>query len=201
MERLYSNSPIPGSVMPWSKTGEEVKLAGKFGVNLISQGFTNPKTGEVDQYVFCRKGLGFTVVPVLVNGNMVVTRTFKHGVNRVVWEFPAGMKMSNQEKGTPFDLAKVELSEESGLRAGKVVYLGTTSTAPRKIDTAEHLYLALGCTVLEQGPTPEKNEILEVWELSIEELWGLIRLHDGSFSGFSEMAAMRAADLGLIRKP
>ena len=104
---LFSNSPT-SDIESWQKVGEESKLAGKYGLSLISQQFLDPRAEEPTEYVFCRKALGFTVVPVLTNGNLVITRTFKHGTNKIVWEFPAGMKMSGETKGTPLDLASAK---------------------------------------------------------------------------------------------
>jgi len=198
MKKIFTNSPTP-EITAWKKVSEETKLAGKYGLSLISQEFVNPLTEETEEYVFCRKAIGITIVPVLSNGNIMITRTFKHGKNAIFWEFPAGMNMSGKE--TPLQMAQVELAEESGLHSGKVIYLGSTSTGPRKFDTVEHLYLALDCEILPGGPSPSKGEILEVFELTPEELWGIIRQGDGSFSGFSELAIQRAADKGYIRRP
>lgn len=196
MKKLFSNSPTP-ELKPWEKTGEETKLAGKFGLSLILQEFINPTTkGATEVYAFVRKAPGVTVVPVLANGNLIITRTFKQGANRIVWEFPAGWKPKNT---TSTGQAMAELSEESGLTGGVMMYLGCASVAPRKFDTYEELFVAINCTVGE--PKPEPGELLEVYEMTPEELWAIIRKHDGSFSGFSEMAAMRAADGGFIRKP
>lgn len=194
MKLIFTNSSV-SRIVSWEKKGEETKLAGKFGVNLISQNFTNPETQMQEEYTFCRKAPGVTVLPILSNGNIVITRTFKHGSNRIVWEFPAGRKPKDVESTHQ---AKAELSEESGLIAGRMVYLGRACVAPRKFDTYEDLFVALDCEL--GKPKPEPGEILEVYEITPEELWEIIKAYDGSFSGFSEMASMRAIEAGFIKK-
>lgn len=183
------------SIEGWKKEGEETKLAGKPGISIITQNFTNPETDKSEEYAFCRKAPGVTVMPILSNGNIIITRTFKHGLNRVVWEFPAGRKPKNVSVANQ---ASAELSEESGLITGRMVYLGCACVAPRKFDTYEDLFVALDCKL--GKPHPEPGEILEVYEITPEELWEIIRKYDGSLSGFSEIAAMRATEADLIRR-
>ncbi len=186
MNKLFSNSPGK-EVSSWAKEGEESKLAGKFGLGLIMQSFINPETNQSEEYAFCRKAAGVTVVPVLANGNLVITRTFKQGTNQVVWEFPAGRK---PKEVAATDQAGAELAEETGLTAGEMIYLGRACVAPRKFDTHEDLFVAVECTM--GTPNPGPGEILEVWEMTRDELFEILKKYDGSFSGFSEMALMRA---------
>lgn len=201
MKRIFTNSPTD-ELLPWETVGEEEKIAGKFGVTLIKKFFRNPHTSEPEEFWFCRKNPvdrpGYTVLPILENGNLLITRTFKHGVDRVVWEFPAGFT----EKGVTADaLAPVKLSEESGLSSDRIIPLGVTIVAPRKYDTYEALFVALGCQKREGGPQPKDNNILELWELSAQEFWTIVGKADGFVSGFSEMAAWRAAALGYLPGP
>lgn len=194
MKKKFTNSSTPELAI-WPKVGQETKLAGKFGLSLISQNFKDPSTEKDEEYVFCRKAPGVTVVPVLPNGNLIITKTFKQGANAIVWEFPAG-RMPKDVSAT--DQASAELAGESGLTTGQMIYLGRTCVAPRKFDTYEELFVAIDCVV--GTPKPSAGEILEVYELSPEEFWELIE--SGEFvSGFSEMAANRAVSKGFIAKP
>ncbi|MFA6973725.1 MAG: NUDIX hydrolase [Parcubacteria group bacterium] len=189
---LFSNSPTPDLTV-WAKEGEETSLAKKFGLNLILQGFTNPANNAAEEYAFCRKTPGVTVMPVLANGNLVITRTFKQGINAIVWEFPAGRKPKN---ATATDQAQAELSEESGLIAGTMISLGRTCVAPRKFDTYEELFVATNCAMGE--PKPEPGEILEVYEIDIIEFWHKVFSSEEIVSGFSEMVAARATAMRFI---
>ena len=181
--------------MHWELEGEENVLAKKHGLSLISQRFINPKTAISDEYTFCTKEPGVTVVPILSDGNLVITRQFKQGSGKVFWEFPAGQLPKG---GLSDDQAVAELKEESGLTAGKMVELGIASAGgPRKNKTHEYLFVALNCSISE--PKPDPDEILEVFKISPGELWELIRTADGSLSAYSEMAFMRAVDRGFVR--
>lgn len=190
---LYTNAQ-GSEITAWSKDGGEEILAKKFGLALVVQNFLDPRTQVAAPYAFCRKTPGVTVVPVLTNGDVVVTRTFKQGSNAVVWEFPAGRRPKDVAAE---DQAKAELSEESGLVAGKMIYLGRACVAPRKFDTYEDLFVAIECTV--GTPKPGEDEILEVYQMTPEELWEIIQQNNGSFSGFSELAVRRAGERGYIQ--
>lgn len=130
-----------------------------------------------------------TVVPVLVNGNWVITITFKQGSNSVVWEFPAGRKPKNV---SAVDQARDELSEESGMIAGEMISLGRTCVSLSKFDTYEELCVAINCTL--GKPKHGPGEILEVYEIAPGEFWKLVGAGE-IVSGFSEIAAVRAVDM------
>ena len=192
MEKLFSNVSDKG--MKWLKSGDEVVLAKGHGVALVNQDFVHPLTGAVETYDFCRKSNGVTVLPLLRNGNIVVTSQFKQGADRLVWEFPAGMKAKPKDDSA--SEAHIELKEESGLKTGQLDSLGTAIVAPRKFATSEELYVAIDCELLPGGPKPGPSEILELWEMTPEEFLDILDKGDGSVSGFSELAFWRASQKG-----
>lgn len=193
MEVVFSNSPTP-EIAEWARDGDETVLAKKFGLALVSQHFRHPITGKSEEYAYCRKTPGVTVVPVLTDGTLVITRTFKQGNGLVVWEFPAG-RMSKES--TADAQARAELAEESGVTPMDMVSLGIVCVAPRKFATKEALFVALDCVL--GTPNPEPGEILQVCVVTTDEFWELAL--EGKVSGFSELAAHRAAATGYIQGP
>ncbi len=79
------------------------------------------------------------VIPVTEDGEVIFVNQFRYAFNKVTLEVPAG----KLEKGEdPLEAAMRELSEETGLSARNVVYLGELYTTPALIDEVIHMYLA-----------------------------------------------------------
>ena len=79
------------------------------------------------------------VIPVTEDGDVIFVNQFRYAFNKVTLEVPAG----KLEKGEdPLEAAMRELTEETGLSAKNVVYLGELYTTPALIDEVIHMYLA-----------------------------------------------------------
>lgn len=97
------------------------------------------------------------IVPVLDDGRLVLIRSFRASVNRVIYEFPAG----TLEEGEAPDLtAARELVEETGYRAERVEPLGEFLTSPGLSDERMHAFVATGLRHV--GQALEDNEDIEV---------------------------------------
>ena len=70
---------------------------------------------------------GVTIIPVEEDGTVWCVRQFRYPMQREMLEVPAG-KLEYGEK--PLPAAERELSEETGLTAGRMVYLGACCTSP-----------------------------------------------------------------------
>jgi len=113
---------------------------------------------------------GVCIVPVDHAGNCTLVRQFRYPFGEALLEFPAG-KLERGED--PLACAVRELSEETGLLAGKVVSLGQMYPSPGYLDEVIHLYLALELTPGEAHP--DENEFLSVETHSIAALCEMIR--------------------------
>lgn len=92
----------------------------------------------------------FAVVLPWQDGGFWLVEQFRHPVGRRCWEFPQGTWPPGTEPGAPEDLARAELAEETGLRAGRLRHLGRLDAAPGLMPTRFDVWLA---TELTQGPT------------------------------------------------
>lgn len=85
------------------------------------------------------------VLPMTDDGEIVFVNQFRYALNKVTLEVPAG----KLEKGEdPTEAALRELSEETGITAGKIVPMGALYTTPALIDEIIYMYIA---TELQQG--------------------------------------------------
>jgi len=100
---------------------------------------------------------GVCIVPMDADGSFWCVRQFRYPIMRALLEFPAGKLEPGED---PLECAVRELQEETGLTAGRVVYLGPIYTSPGFSNEILHLYLALDLT--EGEANPDENEFLTV---------------------------------------
>jgi 8-oxo-dGTP pyrophosphatase MutT (NUDIX family) len=88
------------------------------------------------------------VLPAERDGFWLVEQ-FRHPLGRRSWEFPQGTWTAGAGGGAE-DLARAELAEETGLRAGRLRHLGHLDLAPGLVTQEFDVWLA---TDLTSGPT------------------------------------------------
>ena len=112
---------------------------------------------------------GVTVIPVEEDGTVWCVRQFRYPFQREMLEVPAG-KLEIGEK--PLPAAVRDLSEETGLEAGRMIYLGACCTSPGFSTEVLHIYLALE---LKHGDAhPDEDEFLNVEKHSLETLTEMV---------------------------
>ncbi|MDO4815274.1 MAG: NUDIX hydrolase [Bacillota bacterium] len=111
---------------------------------------------------------GVTVLPVDEQGYCYCVKQFRYPFQRVMLEAPAGKLEYGEDHR---ECAVRELSEETGLTADKLTYLGPCCTSPGFSSEVLHIYLATG---LHEGEShPDEDEFLNVEKHHINELAGL----------------------------
>jgi len=100
---------------------------------------------------------GVCIVPVDSDGSFWCVRQFRYPFMKELLEFPAGKLEPGED---PLTCAIRELEEETGLSAGRVVYLGPMYPSPGYLNEILHIYLA---TELTYGKAkPDEHEFLSV---------------------------------------
>ena len=111
---------------------------------------------------------GVAVLPLEADGTVWCVRQFRYPFSELLLEIPAG-KLEPGE--APENAARRELSEETGLEAGDLRYLGRHYCSPGYNSEVLHIYLARG---LRHGPAhPDAGEFLAVEKHSLSELTAL----------------------------
>ena len=112
---------------------------------------------------------GVAVIPVEKDGTVWCVRQFRYPMQREMLEVPAG-KLEYGEK--PLPAAVRELGEETGLEAGRMVYLGSCCTSPGFCTEVLYIYLALE---LRRGEAhPDADEFLNVERHSLDTLTKMV---------------------------
>lgn len=153
----------------WTKIGEPIVLAAKFGIKLLLQKFLTPKGEEKEFSQFWMKDSSF-VFPITKEGKIITVRQYKQGRHAITHELPAGICDPNEHGEVT---ATRELLEETGYQAGIMIYLGPIWPDSRCGVFVRHTYLALGCEKVAEPKTDPEEEI-EVVLLSMKEWLELV---------------------------
>ena len=103
----------------------------------------------------------YAIVAAVENGHVWMVEQWRHPFRRRMWELPMGVAPG---AATPEESARVELAEETGLRADRMTRVAELAPAPGLIAQTGTLFLAQGLTrgaqALEQG---EQDLIARPW--------------------------------------
>jgi 8-oxo-dGTP pyrophosphatase MutT (NUDIX family) len=104
----------------------------------------------------------FALVLPEQDGGFWLVEQYRHPLARRSWEFPQGT-WPQGAGGSAEELARAELAEETGLRAGRLQHLGRLDVAPGLLTQGGDVWLA---TELRPGPHAR-----EATEADMEQAW------------------------------
>ena len=113
---------------------------------------------------------GVAIFAIDEENRVVMVRQYRYPVGEVTLELPAGKLEPGED---PRESALRELEEETGIRPGRVTYMGLSYSSPGIFTERIHLYLAQD---LVQGQShPDEGEFVDVVRLPLSELLDMIR--------------------------
>ncbi len=124
------------------------------------------------------------VLPVDRDGFWLVEQ-FRHPIGRRSWEFPQGT-WSTGSNGSPEDLARAELAEETGFRAGRMDHLGRLDLAPGLMTQRFDVWRA---TDLTAGPPAREASEADMRSGFVSETELRAMIADGRFTDSPSLAA------------
>ena len=124
------------------------------------------------------------VIPAERDGFWLVEQ-FRYPLGRRCWEFPQGT-WSEGAGGSAAELARAELTEETGLRAAELRSLGHLDLAPGLSDQEFDVWLATG---LEAGPTAREATESDMRQQFVSETELRQMIRDGRFTDGPSLAA------------
>jgi 8-oxo-dGTP pyrophosphatase MutT (NUDIX family) len=124
------------------------------------------------------------VLPADRDGFWLVQQ-YRHPVGRRTWEFPQGTWTAGSG-GTAEELARTELAEETGLRAGRLDHLGRLDLAPGLVTQRFDVWLAAELTA---GPTSREASEADMRTAFVPEAELRAMIRDGRFADGPSLAA------------
>lgn len=109
------------------------------------------------------------ILPIDADGNTYIVRQYRHGVEKSIWELPAG-KVDPGE--TPADCAVRELKEEIGAICGDLTEMGSILVSPAYC--SEEIFLYAAQIIRFTQPSPDEGEFLEVRKIPFSQLLEMI---------------------------
>ena len=131
----------------------------------------SPRTGHAGRYVVLEAPAWANVVAITREGDAVLVRQYRHGIDAVTLEVPAGIVEQGEE---PLAAVQRELAEETGYVSERWQDLGSVHPNPAFQNNRCYTFLALDCrhaAARHQDP----GEDIEVVVLPLAEVGRLIR--------------------------
>ena len=144
-----------------------------------------PDGRVVDDYFVSQRPNVAIAVPLTPENNFILVRQYKHGVQAITLEFPAGTFRSE----SPETAAARELEEETGYSPMSVIGLGSCFDDSSKNSNLVHIFLASGCVPTGKQCLDGLEEAsgVEVVLMSLQEV--IKALDDGEIKSMSSVAA------------
>jgi 8-oxo-dGTP pyrophosphatase MutT (NUDIX family) len=138
------------------------------------------RDGSLGTYAFVEKSDFALVIPVENDGFHLVEE-FRYPVGRRTWSFPQG-GFPKGESGDPEELARLELAQETGLRAQVLVKLGSLHGAHGLTSQVGHFFLATGLEPGAPERESEEQDMRQAWvpRARFEEMIGEGAITDGA---------------------
>ena len=119
------------------------------------------RDGSRGTYAFVEKSDFALVIPAEHDGFHLVEE-FRYPVGRRTWSFPQG-GFPHGQSGSPEELARLELEQETGLRARELIRLGYLNCAHGISSQAGHFYLATGLEPGQPERETEEQDMAQAW--------------------------------------
>ena len=126
---------------------------------------------------------GVAILPLDQDGNVTLVQQYRYPFHELLLELPAGKLDPGEDHRAA---AARELSEETGLEAGELTYLGCILASPGFCSEKLHMYLARG--LRRSVSHPDDDEFLNVITMPFAEL--VQKVMDGTIQDAKTVATV-----------
>jgi ADP-ribose pyrophosphatase len=146
-------------------------ILGNFRIfNIREDRYKLPRNGEERPFFVLESNDWVNVIPLTPEGEVVLIRQFRFGIEEVTLEIPGGIVEAGH---TPLEAGQNELLEETGCRAEQWEYLGFVYPNPAFLNNRCHTFLARGVKKVAEI-RPEESEEFEVLKVPYGDIKNLI---------------------------
>jgi 8-oxo-dGTP pyrophosphatase MutT (NUDIX family) len=142
---------------PWEIVSEHDEINNRW-LRIRNVTFLLPNGQEIRDYFIAEKPSVIVVVPFNKEGKTFLIEEYERGVAEVGHKFPAGRVNQNESSS---QAAGREFQEETGLRIGKLIYLGERYVEPGFMATRAHYFLGLDLRETPGGKVENPFELFE----------------------------------------
>lgn len=139
--------------------------------------------GRQSSFEIIRHPGGAAVLPVLVDGRVLLIRQFRPAIGAMIYEIPAGRLEAGEAAQ---DCAGRELIEEAGYAAAQLLPLGGFWSTPGFCDEYIHLFLGRDLVAAEQDLEPD--ELIELCPMSLAD--ALHKVDNGEIQDSKTLVAL-----------
>ena len=143
------------SIKPWKVLGSKY-LYRSNGIALRIDQCQIPNGNVFEPYVI-ETGTWVNIIALTKNREVVLVKQYRHGVQQVLLEIPAGVMDAEDE--SPLQTAKRELLEETGYASKKFFEVGKAFPNPATHTNMTYSFLALDVELVDQQNLDETEEI------------------------------------------
>ena len=111
------------------------------------------------------------IIPITKDGDIVMIRQWRHGVQRECLEIPGGL--ISPEDPDPRHAALREMQEETGYHSERVIHIGTVEPNPAIQTNKCHTYLATDA-YLNASQNLDPTEAIKVELVKLEDIYRMI---------------------------
>lgn len=130
----------------------------------------SPRTGKKHDFYIIESNDWVNIIPLTINGDVVMIKQYRHGSREVTLEIPGGLVEAGD---TPKKAASRELLEETGYRAKKWTKIGVVNPNPALFNNRCYTFLAEAIREVSE-PSPDQTEDIEVFRIPLAKIPGLI---------------------------
>lgn len=136
---------------------------------IVSHDVVRPDGTHGKYYVLEKGGPFSIIIPRFTDGTTLLVGQYRVPIRQYSWEFPMGMVLGK----LPLEIAKQELTEETGYTAKKWKEIGHFFAAPGH--TSSHAFVFTAEELTEGIASPEAGEFFEMKRVSFEEIETFIK--------------------------
>src|SRR5262249_43326183 len=123
---------------PWERAARNRVLQTRvFGIDELK--LRSPRDGREHPFYLMECGDWCNIVPITADQKVVMVRQHRYGTEEETLELPGGMVDPGEN---PLDAARRELHEETGYRAGELIFTGAIAPNPALQSNRTHSFLA-----------------------------------------------------------